>query len=1125
MMHGPERGMGRVGLAGLTAVLALSCGRIGAVEPAGPAAKTTDFYVAVAGNDAWSGSLATANPDRTDGPFATLERARDEIRKRKAAGPLLGPVNVFVSGGLYELSRPFGLGAEDSGTAEAPITYRAQAKEAPVLIGGRTVRGWQPHQGSIMKADVGTQGFKDVYFRQLFLNGTRQILARYPNCDPADPVAGGWAYMDGKPVPMYKNIEGENRRTFQYKPGDAREWARLEEGEVFVFPRYNWWNNIIRIAAIDRATRMVTLAADASYGNRPNDRYYVRNLLEELDAPGEWYLDRRTWTLYFWPPGDLNGGVVYAPTLQTLIEVKSAAYVTFRGLTLECADGTAVILQNCQNCLLAGNTVRNVGSRAEGGESGIAIRGGKNNGAVGNDVYEVGSNAISLEGGDFTTLEPAGNYADNNYIHHVGVFYKQGVGVSVGGVGNRVAHNLIHDCPRFGIGWSGNDHLFEYNHIRHCTLETGDTGAIYSWQVDWTKRGTVMRYNYLHDIIGFGQENGKWTYPHMNWGIYLDDGTCGTHLYGNIVARTILGGVHYHGGRDNVVENNILIDGRDTQVQYSGYVKGGHPVPMMTETWKKFSGTPAYTKYPGYAELTQSLEDAWQMAGNKFLRNIVAYSNPTARLYGHTNLPFDKTDSDYNLIWHQGQPLMTGRSGVKGALGPNLVANPGFEENGADGLPASWEWQVRPNDTQATVDLEVRHAGKQSLRLDGRGTTTDSSGQVLCPNWVSAEMPVESGHTYRLSAWVKAAQLDTVFAVMGQAYLDKVFFWSKGVDGKAGPEWKEFEVAFRFPAPGERDYHAEMKTVRVRLDVRQEVGTIWVDDVTLTEAVPMDEWEAWQALGQDRHSVVADPQFVDAAKDDYRLRPESPAFALGFKPIPVDQIGPYADASRASWPIVEAKGAREQMKVDWSSQAVPPPPPRNTTPFVARRTTTPVVLDGILAPAEWPEAQMVLQEDPGRMAVAGSACAASACHDGKTLYVAVRVPLTDGAKLKIGSAWGKDDGAEVCFQDLSTANPGPVFVIHGFAAGTHESSTEAGTPAALATAVGEAVRFAAKAEAAQWTGEYAIPLAAAGIEYKPGLKLAFNLGVNRTESGDWIIWVGALGQTWLLQNAGFLVLE
>jgi len=889
--------------------LVAAAGLCAAVSAAVAAPAT--FFVARDGKDSSPGTEAS--------PFATLERARDAVRALKQAGPLPeGGVTVFVRAGLYGIGPTLTLDAQDSGTATAPVVYRAYGDERPVIIGGRAITGWQVDHGGVLKADVAAQGFREVYFRQLLCNGQRMQLARYPNYDAENPVTGGWAYVDGEPVPMYADIPGEARNVLRYRQDDQREWAKPEEGEVMVFPRYNWWNDIIRLAAIDREKRTITLASDASYGIRPGDRYYVRNLAEELDAPGEWYLDRATWTLYFWPPPDADPATmtVCAPLVRTILELRAGTTnVTFRGFVFECSEGTAISLSATANCLIAASTIRNVGDY---GGSGVVVSGGTNNGVAGCDIHDVGRDAVSLDGGNPDTLEPAGNYADNNYLHHTGVFYKQGVGVAVSGVGNRVSHNLIHDCPRFGIVWGGNDHVFEFNEIRHVDLETADCGAIYSWQVDWSKRGTEIRYNYLHDIIGFGQENGKWTSPHFNWGVYLDDGTCGTHVHGNIVARTILGGAHVHGGRDNVIENNVFIDGRDSQMQYSGYVKGGHPVPMMTETWNKFHGTPAYEKYPGYPELTRGLEDAWEMAGNKFRRNIVCYSEPGARLYAHGNLPFDRTGSDYNVIWHDGQPILTGVTAIKETTGPNLVPNPGFEEGEPGKLPEKWQWQVRPNDSQAGVDTEVHLAGGKSVRLDGRGTVKDSSGQTLCTNFVSAEMPLKPGQTYRLSASVKAAAPDTSFAIMPQAYVPGKFFWARGQGGKAGAEWKRIETTFRFPARGDPDWQEGMESIRIRIDVSQGTGTIWVDEVELKEAVALTEWEAWQALGLDRHSVIADPQFVDRAAGDYRLKPASPALALGFEPIPVEKIGPYKDDLRASWPIVEARGAREQMKLDWS---------------------------------------------------------------------------------------------------------------------------------------------------------------------------------------------------------------
>jgi hypothetical protein len=135
--------------------------------------------------------------------------------------------------------------------------------------------------------------------------------------------------------------------------------------------------------------------------------------------------------------------------------------------------------------------------------------------------------------------------------------------------------------------------------------------------------------------------------------------------------------------------------------------------------------------------------------------------------------------------------------------------------------------------------------------------------------------------------------------------------WEASQALHCGPEWRQGELGIKLPAPGDRDYQPTMKEFFFRIDFASDSGPFWLDDVSLREAESLDPWQAWQASGQDRHSLLADPLFVDAAKDDYRLRPESPAFKLGFKPIPMEKIGPYADPLRATWPIAEAPGVRE----------------------------------------------------------------------------------------------------------------------------------------------------------------------------------------------------------------------
>jgi hypothetical protein len=871
--------------------------------------------VAANGNDAWSGRLATPNAAMTDGPFATLERARDEIRTQKKNGVRTG-FTVHVRGGLYPLRKTLNLSAEDSGTAEAPILYRAYRDEKPVIIGGRQVTGFTRHAGEILKADLGAQGLQSVLFRQLVFDGRRQPLARWPNFDPQNPYGGGWAYADGKLVPMYQEVPGENRHTLVYKAADVRNWSRPTEGEVFVFARYNWWNDIVPIRSIDRQKRKITLVRDASYAIRPGDRYYVQNLLEELDSPGEWYLDRRSSTLYFWPPKPLAATPVYVPTMRTILEFgPGAAHITFRGFILECSEGTAVTLRNTEHCLIAGCTIRNVGDYHGGG---VSIDGGFHNGAAGNDIHHTGSHGVSIDGGDRKTLKSAENYADNNYIHHIGVFYKQGVGIALSGVGNRASHNLIHDGPRMGIMFSGNNLAIEYNEIRHVNLETEDTGAVYTGGRDWiSSRGTVIRCNYFHDILGYGRDGDTWTSPHFAWGVYLDDNTGGVDVIGNVVVRAPRAGLHLHNGRDNHIENNIFVESSLQQIEYNGWT-GDHPFwkshfPTMVQGYEMVAHQPAWRGMRNMQLHPKDavLPDGKIMTGNEFHRNIIFYRDPQAKLFRFSNVPFDHYQSDYNLVYHFGRPLGTGQVRAGKAITGNLVANPRFQQGTPGALPKDWSWQMRPQQSKAGV-VEDAAEGKRVVRMTG-GIGKEANGRDFHPQIVSAEIAAKPGHYYRLAARLRASQTHAKANLMLQSYVANAYFWANSPNEvKVAHSWEPCEFLFKIPAPGEPSYHRQMTKFRVRIDFAETTGELLVDGVSLHEVETLDEWASWQAMGFDRHSLVADPKFVDAEHDNYRLKADSPALQLGFRPIPMDKIGPYQDKLRATWPIVEAEGAREK---------------------------------------------------------------------------------------------------------------------------------------------------------------------------------------------------------------------
>ncbi len=874
-----------------------------------------EFYVAPDGDD--------GNPGSADKPFATLDKAQEALRGAKAQDSTV-KAEVLIRGGVYYLTKPLKLTPEDSGTAEAPVVYRAYPDEKPIFRGGLPITGFEPYKGEILKADVARQGFRGVAFEQLFFEGRRQHLARYPNYDSDDPIGGGWAYVAGELTEKYADLPDDSRRALHYAEDDSRHWQRPTEGKVLVFPRYNWWNNYLPIAGVDSEKRVLTLGADASYALRPGDRYYVAGLEEELDAPREWYLDRASGTLYFWPPEPLVGKTVYAPLLQDIVVMEpGTAYVTLRGLHFECAANAAVVLNKTEGCRVAGCTIRNVsGYRG----AGVAVNGGRNNGVIGCDISDVGCHGISLGGGDVSmqnddqkALTPAGNYAENNHITRVGVFYKQGCGISVAGVGNRVARNLIHHVPRWCIGPSGNLHVIELNHMHHACLETEDTGAIYIHSIDWLSgHGTVIRHNYIHDVIGFGRDSktGQWTSPYFAWGIYLDWSASGIQVLGNIVARTPRAGIMLHDGRDNRVENNIVVDGGQQQIELSGWTVNTH---FWTDGMRRFKWVDRYESVAGQPAWQATgiklrdprqaaLADGHTMHGNAVARNILYYRDPEAKALHFRNLVFDQNPSRQNVIWNMGHPIQTGAFRAGKATGANLLPQGGFESDRPGEPPKGWMWHIRPTkqDDAVVVD-EQAHSGRMCLRFTGKpdAANRDKPSWARIPSFRTEELAATPGHGYRLVVWLKAAQPNTSFEIGAQAYRANRYHWFAAKSVTVGTEWAAYELTFQFPGEKQADYHPEMTRFYARLRLQGEAGTVWADDVELLPVELLSPWQAWQAEGQDRDSVVADPQFVDPAHDDYRLKPESPALQLGFEPIPVEKIGCYQDELRASWPIVE----------------------------------------------------------------------------------------------------------------------------------------------------------------------------------------------------------------------------
>ena len=220
--------------------------------------------------------------------------------------------------------------------------------------------------------------------------------------------------------------------------------------------------------------------------------YYAFNILAELDSPGEWYLDREAGLLYFWPPAPVTEGRTVVSVLDHALVAKDVSHWTIRKVTFEASRNTAVRISGGTHNRVAACVIRNVGGAA------IEINDSPDSCVYGCDMYQIGKGGISLSGGNRTTLVSANLVAENNHIHHYSRWGRvYNAAIALQGVGNRAAHNLIHDAPHLAIAFGGNDHVIEYNEIYNVCAESNDAGAMYAGR-DWTMRGHVIRYNYLH---------------------------------------------------------------------------------------------------------------------------------------------------------------------------------------------------------------------------------------------------------------------------------------------------------------------------------------------------------------------------------------------------------------------------------------------------------------------------------------------------------------------------------------------------------------------------------------------------------------------------------------------------
>lgn len=499
------------------------------------------------GDDSNSGSIHA--------PVKTISRARDIARTHTWRR-----VDIFLRGGDYfenvrfdgndarqsdypltiqpfcgEKARLLGAVALDGG-AFAPVSDSAALQKIPEEAREKVRQLSLPQQGITQYGEIIPiiYGQSSPTSPELFINRSAMTLARWPNNDYA----------------RIESVTDNSDKSFSFTAAGAadrvKRWADAKEVWAYGSWYWDWASNSVKLTGFDAASGSMTAVVDE--GVRSGQKFYVYNLLEELDCPGEFYLDRTDGTLYVYPQSEITAAddILLSLNTEPLLDFQYASDIHVKGIEIGYTRGQGIRSNRADHVSLQDCTLLCTG------QIGIYAEETTNLTVSGCTITETGAGGILCSGGDFTTLMPSGNLLINNHIYRYARLVKSYTpAFRIAGVGKTVSHNLIHDAEHNAIMYGGNDHVIEYNEIYNVCTDTDDSGAIYSG-LSWSDRGNTVRYNYLHDIVGPSGAVGV-------CGVYLDDMHSSTEIYGNVfykVTKPVLIG----GGRDNVVENNLILE-------------------------------------------------------------------------------------------------------------------------------------------------------------------------------------------------------------------------------------------------------------------------------------------------------------------------------------------------------------------------------------------------------------------------------------------------------------------------------------------------------------------------------------------------------------------------------------
>ena len=575
-------------------------------------------------------------------------------------------MTVYFRGGVYQIASTFELTAQDSGTAEAPITYRSYKDEKVSFSGGThfDLTSFEPVEGEMRSllrseearsrvlvadlADLGVGQIGEYAIRDnqsvlaapiITWDGEDMTLASYPN----SVVSTEWVdtictETDGTNRGNGKVSEDTRAFTIKYDDGVPDTWSYGLDHIMLKGFFYHYWYAPIRYVTIDREKHFLTARenSDTAYGiakNTPMPTKFM-NVYQEIDIPGEWYIDFDAQKLYLWPLTDSRTPEISITTADcTLMAVNKAEYVNFRGITFTQTKGNGITLNGAKNILFDGCAISAVG------RYGMTWDDVWNCTFQNGEVKYTGVGGIHINsGGDKETLAFGNNLITNSLFDNCSYAKETyAPGVVLDGVGNTASHNEFKNFSHSALVYGGVLNVVEYNEFYDCCINGADAGVIYTGR-DLGDHGTVIRYNHFYNIGN--EEEGRQFYP---CGVFTDDGSSDMELYGNVFGPNIAEceAFKVHGGQNNNAHHNLFIDAprahhmadwSDSDWQYvttenhgsSSWITAASKEAYIAPL-RAIMANPLYQeKWPWIKEAYETPEKA-SYKGNHFNNNILVY--------------------------------------------------------------------------------------------------------------------------------------------------------------------------------------------------------------------------------------------------------------------------------------------------------------------------------------------------------------------------------------------------------------------------------------------------------------------------------------------------------------------